>query len=363
MKYNICKNEGDVTSATVFFGADQYIATPDHPRFSDIVARLRDGSGTDDELRALFDVTVPIGNHFKALSERVAVNAGRVFFDGDEVDSALAKTIVAFYSDGHDDFMPLVNFMEKIATNPTDHSRENLFRWLRKHKFGICPDGDFIAYKSVTPKGRLSHSSGRAIVNGEVINGLIPNQTDTIVEMPRSAVQHDPSHGCSTGLHVGNWSFASTFHGGSVVIRVKINPRDVVSVPTESSDRKMRVCRYRVLDVVTAEDKDMLYVDVRERLAVSKAVERKVVKPKVVKPAAGKTANPQDKRLTKPLEFPEYYEQFTEKHFEACPRKELNTVARIFEMKGYSKLPAAELIPLLLKTGRARKKTWPADER
>lgn len=356
MKFNIVTKEGEPTSAVAFFGAEQFTATHDHPRWADIVAALRDGTKTDDEIKGLFDVTVPISANFTRLSERVMVNAGRIFFDGVEVDTALSKAIVNFYSDGHNDFMPLVNFMEKIATNPHPKSVEQLFAWLRQHKFGICPDGDFIAYKGIQ-SNRLSATAGTAIVNGDLIKGQIPNQPDTIIEMPRNQVTFDPRNGCATGLHVGNWGYASTF--SSITIRVKVNPRDVVSVPTDSHEQKMRVCRYRVLDVVRAEDRDMLFVDVRERLAVSKAQERRVVRQpsKKEKLTRGKKPKP----APKPLEFPEYYEEFTRKHFEATSMKELRMVAKEFEIAGYSKLSKPELIPLLLKVGRARKRTWPKE--
>ncbi len=72
MKFNISSNEGEPTSATVFFGADRFVATKEHPRFGDILAGLRSTKPiADDDIRALFDVTVPLSRHFKHLSERI----------------------------------------------------------------------------------------------------------------------------------------------------------------------------------------------------------------------------------------------------------------------------------------------------
>jgi hypothetical protein len=65
--------------------------------------------------------------------------------------------------------------------------------------------------------------------------------------MNRDEVQDDPGKACSTGLHVGTKSFAKDF--GAVVIEVKIDPADVVSVPHESGGQKLRCAKYEVARV------------------------------------------------------------------------------------------------------------------
>jgi hypothetical protein len=94
----------------------------------------------------------------------------------------------------------------------------------------------------------LSIFTGNAIVDGERVSGHVPNKIGSLVEMPRNEVTFDPAVGCSYGLHVGTWDYANNFGRGGV-LEVHVNPRDVVSVPTDSSWAKMRVCRYRVVGV------------------------------------------------------------------------------------------------------------------
>jgi hypothetical protein len=67
--------------------------------------------------------------------------------------------------------------------------------------------------------------------------------------MQRSAVEHNPARACASGLHVGTWEYASSF-GNGVTAVVKVNPRDVVSVPTDCNGQKMRVSRYKVVEYV-----------------------------------------------------------------------------------------------------------------
>jgi hypothetical protein len=60
-------------------------------------------------------------------------------------------------------------------------------------------------------------------------------------------------------LHVCSQSYLGHF-GGDRVIVCKINPKDVVSVPADYNNAKMRVCRYEVV----SELKDEEYDSIRE---------------------------------------------------------------------------------------------------
>lgn len=252
MRYNIVRN-GDHANVVVFIGGvGMLTADSNHPNFASIEQAIFEGN--EDGLAELFDPSHDVAEKFRAVSERVSVGNGRVYFDGDEVNNALTDQILRFLKDGVDDWQALVKFFENLAQNPNEHSRENLYRWLRAADFTIDEDGLIVGYKGVHQgeEGEYrSLSSGTATVNGVSHNGRIPQRVGDTVEMPRSNVQHDPSVGCHVGLHVGTWDYASNF--GSVVIEVRVNPRDVVSVPTDCGDQKMRTCRYKVTsDVLTA---------------------------------------------------------------------------------------------------------------
>lgn len=257
--YNIAVKDDGPSSVTVFFpGAAPLVATSHHTHYDEIVKAL---VSDEDEttIRSLFDLAFALARKFEQVSERVMINCGKVYFDGEVLDDVLTQTILKFYQEGNDEFKPLVAFLEKVFTNPDAHSRTNLYRWLANQSFAIAPDGDFIAYKSVQPSTEDGvywsiHNGGEkaAIVDGEWVDGFVPNKPGSVISMPRGEVAHDPSASCSTGLHVGSWRYAKDFTGNTV-LRVKVNPRDVVSVPTDAGGAKLRCCRYQVIDVVTKE--------------------------------------------------------------------------------------------------------------
>jgi len=210
--------------------------------------------------------------------------------------------------------------------------------------------GDFVAYKGVRQNGDRedlfrSISHGSAIVNGERHTGTIPTSPGVVVEMPRSEVNHNPSVGCSTGLHAGSWAYAYNF-GSRTTLRVKINPRDVVSVPTDCGEAKMRVCRYRVLGPVESENgqepEGLFHPTDELRTLAMEAVEPEAVaqsraesKVRGKKGRAARVAA-SAKRTAKKLQemkLPKFYEDFTMKHFRRIDYKRLQWLAKEWEIK------------------------------
>lgn len=261
IRYSRFQNSDGSQNVSVFDPetTEVLVATNEHPNWAAIIEALDSG---DEKVYGLFDVSKTVENYFNELSERVSVANGRVYFDGDAVDNAITKQILRFIDEDVDDWLPLVEFWERLQANPSEHSREQLYRWLEAHDFTITYDGKFLAYKGVQVNDKYddenvhryqSISRGTAIVDGKEYNGAIPNALGSVVTMPRSSVTFDPADGCNVGLHAGTWKYASEFAQGAV-LTVEIDPRDVVSVPVDCESQKLRVCRYVVVDVAEVEN-------------------------------------------------------------------------------------------------------------
>jgi hypothetical protein len=253
IQYSLIRNAGGEV-ITVFTNGQMLSALDTHPNWTAIKA----GAEADDpNVIDLFDIGRTAQTRFEKLSDRVSVKGGKVFFDNQPTHNALTEQVVRFIEAGQEDFGPLVEFFEKVQSNPNEHSREQLYSWLDVHDFTILPNGNFVGYKGVRSVATTdgvkyeSISHGTAISDGVEYTGAIPNPIGAVVEMARDAVQHDPSVGCHTGLHVGTWDYASGFAQGAV-LKVEVNPRDVVSVPTDCNHQKLRTCRYTVLEVISA---------------------------------------------------------------------------------------------------------------
>lgn len=173
------------------------------------------------------------------------VRDGEIFVKGALVPSQLGRKILA-WSKEELPYEPLVLFAENLQQNPSYRAVNELFTFLEKNDHPITENGCFIAYKRVKADFTDIHS------------GTMDNSVGNVVEMPRNQVNEDSSQTCSYGLHVANWDYAHTHFAShnpatDVMLEVEVNPADVVSIPVDYNNSKMRVCKYTVLGVVDKE--------------------------------------------------------------------------------------------------------------
>ena len=135
-------------------------------------------------------------------------------------------------------------------TNPSKRAVDELYGFLEKNSLPITPDGHFLAYKKVRQNYFDCHT------------GKMDNSVGKIVEMERNEVDDNKDQTCSTGLHFCSQEYLPHFGGGdSRVVIVKINPRDVVSIPVDYNNAKGRACRYEVIGEVGANPDDKVEFD------------------------------------------------------------------------------------------------------
>jgi predicted DNA-binding transcriptional regulator YafY len=249
--YKIFNSVSEGAGATVIFsdGTIQQISQ-DNANYGRVVNTLTSTpvDAIDEEaLLALIIPALTVGKSLNRLSERVAFDGTNVLFDGDVVNDAISDHILRIVKEGGsaDSYKALVAFMEKLYTNPSEESRNSLYDFIVRHNITIDHDGDFYAYKGVKADSG-SIREGFGIVDGVSMNGSLPNKPGSVLEIPRSKVNADNAVGCGTGLHAGTYNYASGWAQGLLLL-VKINPRDVVSVPSCSSFQKLRTCRYKVV--------------------------------------------------------------------------------------------------------------------
>lgn len=239
-------------SLVVIYEEDDPVTVPGtHPRFDEILTRLRSGTATDDEIANLVNSLLVVGKKLSVLSDRVSVAPYGVFFDGDPLRTELADVLLELLEEGNEeDLTAVAKFLENAAANNSLESVDAMYRWITNGDLAITPDGMFLAYKGVqVGEDGVSESitTGKALVDGEPHEGHIPNPDGAVISMPRTEVTADTSVACGPGLHAGTFSYANGFARGRLLL-VEINPRDVVSVPSDSACQKLRVSRYKVVE-------------------------------------------------------------------------------------------------------------------
>lgn len=266
----IVQNHDGTETVTVYGLGQLKVVDSDHPNFERIRTTLTSGQDVEDveEFEALFDVIKAIQRSFKRLTDRVTIKGEHIYFNHEKVHDTLSEQILRYVDDG-EDFAPLVNFMEKVADNPSEHSKTALYAWLNTRNFTLTPEGNFIGYKGVKrseaheegphagvpASGFTGHAYVDDVEYGEVdeSHGLIgqgahiPYPIGALIEMPLPECVDDSRTECNRGLHVGTYEFARGYSSDCSTLTVEINPRDVVSVPAYSNASKIRVTRLRVI--------------------------------------------------------------------------------------------------------------------
>ena len=175
------------------------------------------------------------------------VVGGKVHLKGDALPGELSKRIVTMVTKSEDP-SSLLNFWEKLQRNPSHRSVSQLWAFLSHKNIPLTEDGCFLAYKSVRADYKDHHS------------GTVDNTVGVINEMPRNQISDDPNHACHEGYHVGALGYASRFGGGDRrIVICKVDPADVVCVPYDSSQEKMRVCKYEVFGHYGSDLPDTVY--------------------------------------------------------------------------------------------------------
>jgi len=164
----------------------------------------------------------------------VEVKNGRIYVDGKLIDNLITQRILWAISEGYD-ATPQIKFMQKAYKNPLQSGIDGLWKFVEHNKMAVTPDGNLLAYKVVTSDYRDVHTHA------------ISNKLGDTPWMARESVDPNPNNTCSRGLHVCAFDYINQF-GGDIVIMVEINPADVVAVPTDYRNTKMRVCRYTVIE-------------------------------------------------------------------------------------------------------------------
>jgi len=140
----------------------------------------------------------------------------------------------------------MLNFLDNMNDNPSDQAIVELFDFMQNKHLPITDDGHFLAYKAVSPDFK------------DIYTGNIDNSLGEEVSIERSKVDSNRSKHCSAGLHVGAIDYVKSYggidldednDGGNQIVICKVNPADVVSVPSDAKFQKLRTCRYEVVSL------------------------------------------------------------------------------------------------------------------
>ena len=250
-------------NVTVIIGSKPHTISKTHITYQKVVDAIK---AEDWELvKNIIDPVKVVLNYGQG---NISIQGEQLFWKGEPFAGTLATRMITMLQDGFT-IDPMVKFMENLLKNPSKRSVDELYGFLEKNNLPLTPDGCFLAYKKVRNNFLDIHS------------GTMDNSPGTIVEMERFKVDDNKDVTCSTGLHFCGMSYLPNFGGGDCrTVIVKINPADVVSIPSDYDGAKGRACRYEVIGEMNVNAEDAFTAPVQSNAHGTRTV-RAAADPKV----------------------------------------------------------------------------------
>lgn len=224
---------------------------PKSSKYSDRVLDMLRYGATDEELIEYIDPLLRLKQHDCG---RFEINDnGYVVIDGEVLPESLSKRLIEFADNNiMDQVNVLIKFWDNCKLNPDPIAKTDLYNFMNHNNIPLTPDGCFVAYKKVTKDkyGNLVDCRTKSMLNN----------VGRVVKMERNQVNNNRYETCSAGLHVAAFNYAKSFMTG-VLVEVKVNPKDVVSIPIDYNGEKMRVCEYEVLSINSEVPEDSVPLD------------------------------------------------------------------------------------------------------
>jgi hypothetical protein len=206
-----------------------YTIANDHPKYKQIIESIKQKD---------WDGFVNLVNISKQVEDYagVEISDGALIVNGEVIHNTLTKRIVSFMGQGLP-FDPMLKFLSNLMSNPSKRAVDELYDFLEAGELPLTEDGCFLAFKNVRSDYKDIHS------------GTFSNKVGDVCEMVRNRVCDNKDQTCSAGLHFCSIAYLPSFsdsNGGKTMI-LKINPADVVSIPSDYNNTKGRCCRYEVV--------------------------------------------------------------------------------------------------------------------
>lgn len=206
--------------------------------FDDVVKMVNDGA-TEAEIGDRINQMRTALERKLVLAQDMTYSGGVVLYQGEVLHNYAVTRLIDFIEAGLD-YAPLAAFLSNLQKNPSKRVVDSLYEFLEAGNMPLTPDGHFLAYKAVRHDFKDIHS------------GTFDNSVGARPTMQRNRVDEDPNRTCSAGLHVCSYGYLPHFaNADDQVVMCKINPADVVAIPSDYNLTKMRVSSYEVVGVVT----------------------------------------------------------------------------------------------------------------
>ena len=230
-----------------------YVVESTHRNFDLIKQAVRDGEWS--LIPGMINQGERIATYFATADSHIVgklkldLNNNEVTYMDRVLPGVLVTHILDMYNDNFD-LVPMAKFLKRLYNNPSAKAVEQLYGWMEANGITIDEEGYLVAYKRVQDNYTSFYDS------------VTLNSVGTQVQMPRNAVDDRSERTCSNGLHFCSQSYLPAYcSGAGRVLILRIDPADVVSIPTDYKFAKGRACSYYVVSELTGDTRTRVEVE------------------------------------------------------------------------------------------------------
>jgi len=220
---------------TVTLGGQPFIFDHTHPRYTGLVECVH--SEDVDEFVNLFNT----GHQIEDWSEGdFEFRDGFLYFEDEQIATDPTNRIIECIAGGFPHKF-MLNYLTNLYDNVSERAVQESYKWTSHNKNEYITEGDLVD-----------------IHTGKSFRNNVGDKCS----MKRRQVCDDHTKGCDTGLHVGTYEYACNWAGNSgVVVLVKFNPANIVSVPSDCQYSKLRVSEYEVVAIAREQLEEPVYME------------------------------------------------------------------------------------------------------
>lgn len=242
LQFLVTRN-GDAQAVTVIINNKPVTVTAGDDKFNELIELVKNPASTEQQVEDLIFAKAKAIEAAITKDGDFRMEGGLVVYKDIVLPDSLSERLIQMAEEGFDT-LPMKRFVENLAENPSNSVFRRLYSFLEVGKMAITEDGCFLTYKKITGEYK------------DIYTKTISNKVGEIVKVHRRMVDDDSRQTCSHGLHVCSYAYLPHFgaanYGEDVrVVVCKVNPRDVVAIPDDYNDTKMRVCEYEIISEVS----------------------------------------------------------------------------------------------------------------
>lgn len=204
------------------------------PHFAAVIDAIQK-KATDQQIEDILEAEKRKMEKAVSVVPGIELKGGQLYFLDEPIAGILGQRMLQMLEEGFD-LTPMAAFLTNLENNPSRRVVEHLYAFIDYGKNPITDDGHFLTYKAIRSDWKDIHS------------GNFDNSIGQVLSMRRNKVDENQNNTCSHGFHVCSFDYLPHFaNAAGHVVVCKVNPADVVAIPADYSNTKMRVCKYEVI--------------------------------------------------------------------------------------------------------------------